>query len=121
MQESIFKKLLAVASPGYIRRRKILIPKHFQNQLDNGTRHCEQGMGTIVEEDPLCRRRPAEKQLQYVNMKHIKAFKVDIRFLYDLNGNEYDVGAGEAAKEAIDEAKVLNDKSKLLREGKKMF
>ncbi|KAG1443267.1 hypothetical protein G6F56_010734 [Rhizopus delemar] len=57
-------------------------------------------------------------QYQYINTKHIKAFKVDIRFLYDLNGNEYDVGAGEAAKEAIDEAKILNDKSKLLREGK---
>lgn len=60
----------------------------------------------------------AEKQLQYVNEKHIKAFKVDIRFFYDFNGNEYDVGAGEAAKEAIDEAKILSDKSKLLREGK---
>ncbi|KAG1143297.1 hypothetical protein G6F37_012185 [Rhizopus arrhizus] len=63
----------------------------------------------------------AEKQLQYVNMKHIKAFKAGIRFLYDLNGNEYDVGTGEAAKEASDEAKILSDKSKLLREGKKMF
>ncbi|KAG1392849.1 hypothetical protein G6F58_012428 [Rhizopus delemar] len=60
----------------------------------------------------------AEKQLQYVNMKHTKTFKVDIRFLYDLNGNEYDVGAGEATKEASDEAKILSDKSKLLREGK---
>ncbi|KAI7873350.1 uncharacterized protein EV154DRAFT_430905, partial [Mucor mucedo] len=56
--------------------------------------------------------------LQYVNTKHVKAFKIDIRFVYDFNGNEYDVGAGEAAKEAVDEAKILNDESKLLREGK---
>ncbi|KAG2192308.1 hypothetical protein INT47_006424 [Mucor saturninus] len=60
----------------------------------------------------------AEKQLQYVHTKHVKAFKIDIRFIYDFNGNEYDVGAGEAAKEAVDETKILNDKSKLLREGK---
>ncbi|KAI7852316.1 hypothetical protein BDC45DRAFT_537539 [Circinella umbellata] len=59
-----------------------------------------------------------EKELQYVNMKNIKAFKIDIQFLYDLNGNEYDVSAGEGAREAIDEAKILHDKSKLLREGK---
>lgn len=50
-------------------------------------------------------------------MKNIKAFKIDLRFLYDLKGNEYDVGTGEVAREAIDEAKVLHDKSKLLREG----
>ncbi len=47
-------------------------------------------------------------------MKNIKAFKIDLRFLYDLKGNEYDVGA----REAIDEAKILHDKFKFLREGK---
>jgi hypothetical protein len=50
--------------------------------------------------------------------KKIKAVKIDIRFLYDRNGNEYDVGAGEVVKEFIGETKILNDKSKLLREGK---
>ncbi|KAI8877895.1 hypothetical protein K501DRAFT_159184, partial [Backusella circina FSU 941] len=62
----------------------------------------------------------AEKQLQYANMKHIKAFKVDIRFFFDFKENVYDVDAGEVVMKVIDEAKVLNDKSKLLREGKKV-
>ncbi|KAG1037115.1 hypothetical protein G6F43_012928 [Rhizopus delemar] len=59
-----------------------------------------------------------EKMLQYDDKKNIKAFKVDIRFIFDLDGKEYDVGAGEVARETADEAKILRDKSKLLREGK---
>lgn len=47
-----------------------------------------------------------------------KAFKMDLRFLYDPNGRERDVGTGEVAREVIDEDKILHDKSKLLREGK---
>ncbi|KAG2218009.1 hypothetical protein INT45_010806 [Circinella minor] len=71
--------------------------------------------------ESISRYSQAEKELQYVNMKNIKAFEIDIRVLDDLNRNEYDVSAGEVAREAIDEAKILHDKSKLLREGKKMF
>ncbi|OBZ81426.1 hypothetical protein A0J61_10526 [Choanephora cucurbitarum] len=59
-----------------------------------------------------------EKMLQYDDAKNIKAFKVDIRFIFDLEGKEYDVGAGEVARETADKAKILHDKSKLLREGK---
>ncbi|EIE89587.1 hypothetical protein G6F46_012804 [Rhizopus delemar] len=56
--------------------------------------------------------------LQYDDKKNIKAFKVDIRFIFDLDGKEYDVGAGEVARETADKAKILHDKSKLLWEGK---
>lgn len=61
-----------------------------------------------------------EKMLQYdeKNKKNIKAFKVDIRFIFDLDGKEHDVGAGEVARETADKSKILHDKSKLLREGK---
>ncbi|KAI8879252.1 hypothetical protein K501DRAFT_194012 [Backusella circina FSU 941] len=50
--------------------------------------------------------------------KNIKAFKVDIRFIFDLGGKEYDVVAGEVARETADKTKILHDKSKLFREGK---
>lgn len=59
----------------------------------------------------------AEKKLQYANIKNIKAFKIDIRFLYDSRGNEHDVGADEVARKNIDEANILHDKPKLLRKG----
>lgn len=76
------------------------------------------GLVRIKLEESISQYSQSEKQLQYVEVKNIKAFKIDIRFLYDFNGNEYDVGAGEVSREVIDEAKVLHDKSMLLREGK---
>ncbi|KAG2232827.1 hypothetical protein INT48_005695 [Thamnidium elegans] len=59
-----------------------------------------------------------EKKLQYTDKKHVKGSKIDIRFIYDHDGKEYDVGAGEVARETADEEKILPDKSKLLRKGK---
>lgn len=60
----------------------------------------------------------AQKQFQYTDAKYVKAFKIDLRFIYDENGHEYDVGVAEFAREIIDEAKIMHDKSKRIREGK---
>lgn len=47
----------------------------------------------------------------------IAGFKIDMRFLYDTDEHEYDIGAGEAAR-AYQEAKLEDDLSKLIRESK---
>lgn len=60
----------------------------------------------------------AQKQFQYTDAKYVKAFKIDLRFIYDENGHDYDVGAAEFAREIIDETKIMHDKSKRIREGK---
>ncbi|KAI9491101.1 hypothetical protein BDB00DRAFT_746114, partial [Zychaea mexicana] len=47
----------------------------------------------------------------------IRAFKIDLRFIYDTEKVEYDVGAGEASMEPA-APKLFHDLGKLLREGK---
>ncbi|OBZ87050.1 hypothetical protein A0J61_04912 [Choanephora cucurbitarum] len=48
---------------------------------------------------------------------HIKAFKIDVRFVVDMNSTEYDAAVGECAKSAEDN-KAIKDEGKLTREAK---
>ncbi|KAG0183833.1 hypothetical protein DFQ28_000804, partial [Apophysomyces sp. BC1034] len=50
--------------------------------------------------------------------RYVAGFKIDFRFIFDANGAEYDVGAGEAARSNSDVGKMHKDLGKLLREGK---
>lgn len=54
----------------------------------------------------------------HYKQSNVKSFKIDIRFIYDYNDIEYDVGAAEFGKEDADEDKILHDNSKLIREAK---
>lgn len=58
-----------------------------------------------------------QKQCLY-NDNSIFGFKIDFRFIFDVNDVEYDVGAGEAARGASECDKMHKDLGKLLREGK---
>ncbi|KAL9540473.1 hypothetical protein MBANPS3_009662 [Mucor bainieri] len=53
----------------------------------------------------------SNKQEAYHNRSSIAGFKIDMRFLYDTDEHEYDIGAGEASK-------LVDDLSKLIRESK---
>jgi hypothetical protein len=53
----------------------------------------------------------------YDGANKVKGFKIDFRILFDADGVDYDVGAGEAARNN-DNAKLYHDLGKLLREGK---
>ncbi|KAG1416186.1 hypothetical protein G6F58_006097 [Rhizopus delemar] len=57
------------------------------------------------------------KEEQYESSKSVKGFKIDLRFIYDTEEDEYDVGAGEAAKTNNDD-KLLQDLGKAIRESK---
>ncbi|KAG1148352.1 hypothetical protein G6F37_005760 [Rhizopus arrhizus] len=57
------------------------------------------------------------KEEQYESSKSAKGFKIDLRFIYDTEEDEYDVGAGEAAKTNNDD-KLLQDLGKVIRESK---
>ncbi|KAL9542447.1 hypothetical protein MBANPS3_008605 [Mucor bainieri] len=59
----------------------------------------------------------SNKQEVYHDRSSIAGFKIDMRFLYDTDEHEYDIGAGEATK-AYQEAKLVDDLSKLIRESK---
>ncbi|KAI8885047.1 hypothetical protein K501DRAFT_180877, partial [Backusella circina FSU 941] len=48
----------------------------------------------------------------------IIGFKTDIRFIYDYEDTEFDIGALEVCLPDADDAKVTDDEAKLLREGK---
>lgn len=48
---------------------------------------------------------------------HSIGFKIDLRFIYDTDEDEYDVGAGEVARDNNDK-KLIHDLGKLVREGK---
>ncbi|KAI8375209.1 hypothetical protein BD560DRAFT_393046 [Blakeslea trispora] len=48
---------------------------------------------------------------------HIKAFKIDIRFVVDMNSIEYDAAVGECAK-SVEDNKAIKDEGKLTREAK---
>ncbi|CAO3642147.1 unnamed protein product [Cunninghamella blakesleeana] len=56
------------------------------------------------------------KQLLYDDA-NIHGFKVDLRFVFDGDDDEYDLAAGEVAKNNNDD-KICKDHGKLLREGK---
>jgi hypothetical protein len=47
----------------------------------------------------------------------VHSFKVDVRFIFDRSGREYDVASLEAARDS-QEAKAHGDLGKLVREGK---
>ncbi|KAI8365191.1 uncharacterized protein BYT42DRAFT_475955, partial [Radiomyces spectabilis] len=54
---------------------------------------------------------------QYPEAKNVVGFKIDVRFLLDRNGKEYDWCSGEMAR--LDDAdKAMTDKAKLNRESK---
>ncbi|KAG2235353.1 hypothetical protein INT48_004972, partial [Thamnidium elegans] len=57
------------------------------------------------------------KEEQYESSKSVKGFKIDLRFIYDTEEDEYNVGAGEAAK-TNDDDKLLHDLGKVIRESK---
>ncbi|CAO3591137.1 unnamed protein product [Absidia cylindrospora] len=57
------------------------------------------------------------KQELYSESKHVVGFKVDARFVVDMNDKEYDVAAMELAKDGGD-SKIITDLGKLIREGK---
>ncbi|KAG2229761.1 hypothetical protein INT48_004765 [Thamnidium elegans] len=57
------------------------------------------------------------KQELYDGAEKVAGFKVDFRIILDADNNEYDVGAGEAARDNAN-TKLHHDLGKLLREGK---
>ncbi|KAI8142719.1 hypothetical protein BJV82DRAFT_486571, partial [Fennellomyces sp. T-0311] len=57
------------------------------------------------------------KKEQYANTKNVIAFNIDISFLIDYGGNEYDIYSGKMAKKG-DHDKIMRDKAKLNRESK---
>ena len=60
----------------------------------------------------------SEQKQNLYNDNSIFGFKIDFRFVFDVNDVEYDVGAGEAARGVSDCDKMHKDLGKLLREGK---
>ncbi|KAF7730049.1 hypothetical protein EC973_002994 [Apophysomyces ossiformis] len=58
------------------------------------------------------------KRQQYPETNGIMGFRIDFRILYDRNGTEMDLAAGELAINSRCENKVIHDQSKLLREAK---
>lgn len=58
------------------------------------------------------------KEEQYEPSKSVKGFKIDLRFIYDTEEDEYDAGAGEAAKMSNNDDKLLKDLGKVVRESK---
>ncbi|CEG69827.1 hypothetical protein RMATCC62417_05831 [Rhizopus microsporus] len=60
------------------------------------------------------------KMKLYKESDHIIGFKVDLRFILDLEHEEIDIGCGEGCLEAASDDKLRGDTGKLLREGKEM-
>lgn len=58
------------------------------------------------------------KQRQYADADNVIAFKFNIRFVYDMEDEEYDLGAAEIARMPPDDDKIIRDQGKLVREGK---
>ena len=59
----------------------------------------------------------ANKKELYPNRKYIKGFKIDIRFVMDVDGKEIDLAAARVAKDDS-KNKTMLDEGKLTREGK---
>lgn len=59
----------------------------------------------------------ANKKELYPNRKYIKGFKIDIRFVMDVDGKEIDLAAARVAKD-VSKNKTMLDEGKLTREGK---
>ncbi|KAL7327135.1 hypothetical protein PS15p_209370 [Mucor circinelloides] len=57
------------------------------------------------------------KKELYRENSHVKAFKIDFRFLADMGNEEYDIGVGECAVNSSD-TKAVKDEGKLTREAK---
>lgn len=53
----------------------------------------------------------------YHESTFVKAFKIDFRFIADLNDEEYDLGMGECASKPMD-SKAIKDEERLTREAK---
>ncbi|CAO3663322.1 unnamed protein product [Rhizopus stolonifer] len=60
------------------------------------------------------------KMKLYKESDHVIGFKVDLRFILDLEDEEIDIGCGEGCLETASDAKLRADTGKLLREGKEM-
>lgn len=58
------------------------------------------------------------KATLYDNMNKVVGFKIDIRFLFDYDGYEFDLGAAEVCVPGSLDQKINDDLAKLLREGK---
>ncbi|KAI7855370.1 hypothetical protein BDC45DRAFT_605022 [Circinella umbellata] len=61
------------------------------------------------------------KKNTYPDKKNTVSFKIDCRFMYDYNGQEYDLGVGELSKQNPGDDKLFGDKGKFLREGKEVI
>ncbi|KAI9265574.1 hypothetical protein BY458DRAFT_417898, partial [Sporodiniella umbellata] len=59
----------------------------------------------------------ANKKELYPDCKYVKGFKIDLRFVVDVNGKEIDLAAAEVAKDDS-KSKTISDQGKLTREGK---
>lgn len=59
----------------------------------------------------------ANKKELYPDCKYVKGFKIDIRFVVDVDGKEIDLAAAEVAKDDS-KKKTISDQGKLTREGK---
>ncbi|KAI8047046.1 hypothetical protein BDF21DRAFT_373129, partial [Thamnidium elegans] len=57
------------------------------------------------------------KKELYHESTYVKGFKIDFRFLTDMEGEEYDIGIGECAMDSTD-TKAIEDEGKLSREAK---
>lgn len=58
------------------------------------------------------------KATLYDSMNKVVGFKIDIRFLFDYDGYEFDLGAAEVCVPGSLDQKINDDLAKLLREGK---
>ncbi|KAG2219646.1 hypothetical protein INT45_012347, partial [Circinella minor] len=60
------------------------------------------------------------KKGELYDVDKTRAFKIDLRFIFDTEKVEYDVGAGESSREPV-ASKIFHDLGKLLREGKEVL
>ncbi|KAL1932143.1 hypothetical protein VTP01DRAFT_9199 [Rhizomucor pusillus] len=81
--------------------------------LGSGNRHIRAKSGESVSHHTVC-----AKQRQYADADNVIAFKFNIRFVYDMEDEEYDLGAAEIARMPPDDDKIIRDQGKLVREGK---
>ncbi|KAG2211113.1 hypothetical protein INT45_009765 [Circinella minor] len=86
----------------------------------SGLRHSIRLLTVDYSGESVSRHTSITKKNMYPDKKNTVSFKIDCRFVYDYNGQEYDLGVGELSKQNPGDDKLFGDEGKLIREGKEV-
>ncbi|KAG0748566.1 hypothetical protein G6F62_006804 [Rhizopus arrhizus] len=105
-------KILNIVVIDSLIKSTLTIISHFYSKDANVNKSLR-----IKSGEPIFDVSTANKKELYPNRKYIKGFKIDIRFVMDVDGKEIDLAAARVAKD-VSKNKTMLDEGKLTREGK---